>query len=150
MKTVNKSVLIWYSAAQMFDLVVDVPSYPKFLPWCDAATALQQTPAGAMAEVSINIGGLRQGFSTRNTHVIEDSGQRWVKMQLVKGPFSSLHGSWKFTPVGEPGQNACRVELQLHYGFNSPALATVVGPVFDKIATTLVDAFVKRAEQIYE
>ena len=149
MKTVNKSVLIWYSAVQMFDLVTDVPSYPKFLPWCDSANVLQQTPAGAMAEVSINFGGLRQGFSTRNTHLIEESGQRCIKMQLVKGPFSSLHGSWKFTPVGEPTQNACRVELQLHYGFNSPALAAVVGPVFDKIAASLVDAFVKRAEQVY-
>lgn len=133
----------------MFDLVVDVAKYPEFLPWCDAANVLQATPAGAMAEVSINFGGLRQIFSTRNTHVVEDSGQRSVKMQLVKGPFSQLHGGWKFSPVGEPGQNACRVELQLHYGFSNPALAAVVGPVFDKIASSLVDAFVKRAEKVY-
>jgi ribosome-associated toxin RatA of RatAB toxin-antitoxin module len=39
--------------------------------------------------------------------------------------------------------------LSLEYGFSSAALAAVVGPVFDKIAASLVDAFVKRAEQVY-
>jgi ribosome-associated toxin RatA of RatAB toxin-antitoxin module len=37
----------------------------------------------------------------------------------------------------------------LEYGFASSTLATVVGPIFDKIAASMVDAFVKRAEQVY-
>ena len=74
-------------------------------------------------------------------------------MNLVKGPFSNLHGEWTFNPVGgggAPGSvTACRVELKLNYGFSNFALAAVVGPVFEKIATSMVDAFVKRAEQVY-
>jgi ribosome-associated toxin RatA of RatAB toxin-antitoxin module len=149
MKTVEKSVLIWYSAAQMFDLVVDVPRYPQFLPWCDSARVLESTPQAVLAEVSIHFSGIRQSFSTQNAQVVEADGKRAVHMQLVKGPFSQLHGVWKFTPVGDPTQHACRVELQLHYGFDNPALAALVGPVFDKIASSMVDAFVKRAEVIY-
>ena len=34
MPLVEKSVLIERSAQQMFDLVDDVESYPRFLPWC--------------------------------------------------------------------------------------------------------------------
>ena len=84
-------------------------------------------------------------FTTRNTHVPG----RQIGMRLVKGPFSKLEGDWSFQPVGDGTQGACRVGLELRYGFSSMALGAVVGPVFDRIAGSLVDAFVKRAEQVY-
>ena len=68
---------------------------------------------------------------------------------MVEGPFSKLSGQWDFTPVGDASERACKVELTLRYDFASVALAAVVGPVFDKIAGSLVDAFVKRAGHVY-
>jgi ribosome-associated toxin RatA of RatAB toxin-antitoxin module len=145
MKTVHKSVLIWYSAAEMFALVTDVARYPEFLPWCDRAAVLEQDDKGMKAEVGIAFGGIHQTFITRNDHVPG----RQVTMKLVEGPFSQLDGHWSFTPVGDDRQRACKVELDLHYSFKNAALAALVGPVFDRIAGSLVDAFVKRAEQVY-
>jgi ribosome-associated toxin RatA of RatAB toxin-antitoxin module len=145
MKTVHKSVLIWYSAQEMFALVTDVVRYPEFLPWCDRAAVLEQDANGMKAEVGIAFGGIHQTFTTRNEHVAG----RQVTMKLVEGPFSMLDGHWKFAPVGNDQQRACRVGLDLHYSFRNAALAALVGPVFDRIAGSLVDAFVKRAEQVY-
>lgn len=145
MKTVNKSVLIWYSPQEMFKLVTDVAQYPQFLPWCDHAQVLATHEGGMTAEVGISFSGVRQTFVTENTHV----DGREVGMRLVKGPFSKLEGSWQFLAVGDGTQRACRVELVLSYGFSNKALGALVGPVFDKIAGSLVDAFVKRAEQVY-
>jgi ribosome-associated toxin RatA of RatAB toxin-antitoxin module len=145
MKTVHKSVLIWYSAEEMFALVTDVPKYCEFLPWCDRSRIIAQEPDAVKAEIGIAFGGIHQTFTTRNTHVAG----REVRMKLVEGPFSNLDGCWKFQPVGQGGQRACKVILELQYSFKSAALAAVVGPVFDKIAGNLVDAFVKRAEQVY-
>ena len=145
MKTVHKSVLIWYSAEEMFALVTDVAKYPEFLPWCDKAVVLKEEDNCMKAQVGIAFGGIHQTFTTRNVHVPG----REVRLQLVDGPFSKLDGKWKFSPVGNAAQRACKVELDLHYGFDNMALATLVGPVFDKIAGSLVDAFVKRAEQVY-
>lgn len=158
MKTVHKSVLIWYSAAEMYALVIDVASYPAFLPWCDQSRVVEQDETGMTAEIGLALGGIRQSFTTRNTHITD----REVKIKLLSGPFSNLDGVWSFTPVGAAvedgasagtdsgeGERACKVELNLHYGFDNFALAAIVGPVFDKIASTLVDAFVKRAEQVY-
>ena len=42
MKHVKKSVLLWYSAREMYDLVVDIEHYPRFLPWCESATVLER------------------------------------------------------------------------------------------------------------
>lgn len=145
MKTVHKSVLIWYSAQEMFSLVVDVASYSEFLPWCDRAAVLARDEHGMNAEIGIAFGGIHQTFTTRNEHVPG----REVSMKLVEGPFSQLDGQWKFIPLGGGEQRACKVELDLHYGFDNAALSALVGPVFDKIAANLVDAFVKRAEQVY-
>ena len=145
MKTVNKSVLIWYSPAEMYALVTQVDKYPEFLPWCDHAQVLATDADGVTAEVGIAFSGIRQTFTTRNTHVPDQK----VGMKLVKGPFSQLEGEWHFLPVGNGSERACRVELTLHYGFDNVALAALVGPVFDRIASSMVEAFVARAEQVY-
>lgn len=145
MKTVHKSVLIWYSAAEMFGLVTDVASYPQFLPWCNQASVLEETADGMTAKVGISIAGLKQSFTTRNLHEKD----RRVSLKLVNGPFSNLDGDWHFIPLGDDTQRACKVEFTLSYDFNNATLASLVGPVFDKIAGSLMDAFVKRASQVY-
>lgn len=145
MKTIQKSVLLWHSADEMFALVTDVERYPQFLPWCDHAEIVERTDDGMTAKVGMSIGGFRQSFTTRNRHMEE----RQVLMELVDGPFSHLDGCWDFIPLGDGTQKACKVEFRLTYGFSSKTLATLVGPVFDKIAGSLVDAFVKRADQVY-
>jgi ribosome-associated toxin RatA of RatAB toxin-antitoxin module len=145
MKTVQKSVLIWYSAAEMFGLVTDVASYPQFLPWCNQASVLEETADGMTAKVGMSIAGLKQSFTTRNVHEKD----RRVRLTLVNGPFSHLDGDWHFIPLGDGTQRACKIEFTLRYDFNNATLASLVGPVFDKIAGSLVDAFVKRASQVY-
>ena len=90
---------------------------------------------------------MRHAFTTRNQHVPGRS----VKVQLVDGPFSLLDGTWLFLPLGRPGseEQACKIEFDLRYAFASPALEAVVSPVFDRVANTFVDSFVKRAEEVY-
>ena len=137
MKTVEKSVLIWFTAQEMFDLVVDVASYPQFLPWCDQTQILNLEEQGMTARIGMAFGGLHKSFTTRNTHIPG----RQVQLSLIDGPFKQLDGVWNFIPLGE--EQACRVELKLSYSFDS-VFGALVGPVFDRIAATLVDAFVKR------
>lgn len=144
MKHVKKSVLLWYSPREMFDLVVDVPAYPQFLPWCQRAEVLSQEPGSMTARLHLAYAGVRHAFTTRNTHVDGQS----VGMALVDGPFSHLEGLWRFLPLGPDGK-ACKVEFALSYAFSSRPLELVVSPVFDRIANTFVDAFVARAEQVH-
>jgi ribosome-associated toxin RatA of RatAB toxin-antitoxin module len=145
MKSVHKTVLIWHSAPEMFALVADVARYPEFLPWCSEGAVLQEQDEVMVARVGMSISGIRKSFTTRNTH----DGQRSIRLELVDGPFSQLDGHWEFIPLGGPGQKACKIVFTLNYAFSSRTLEALVGPVFDKIAGSLVDAFVKRADQVY-
>ncbi len=149
MKHVNKSVLLWYSPQQMFALVTAIEDYPKFLPWCERAEVLERHDDGVTARLHLAFLGVRQAFTTRNTEVRDRS----VELALVDGPFSELHGTWRFVPMpgadGAPSADACRVEFELRYDFASLPLELLISPMFDRIANTFVDSFVKRAEQVY-
>jgi ribosome-associated toxin RatA of RatAB toxin-antitoxin module len=129
----------------MYVLVTNIDQYPQFLPWCDRARVIENDAAGMTAEIGIAFSGIRQTFTTRNEHI---EGQR-VLINLVNGPFSKLEGEWNFLPLGDGSQRACKVELTLTYSFANATLGKLIGPVFDKIAGTMVDAFVKRASQVY-
>jgi ribosome-associated toxin RatA of RatAB toxin-antitoxin module len=147
MKHVNKSVLLWYSPHEMYQLVTAIETYPQFLPWCDRAEVLEQHDDGVTARIGLAYAGVRHAFTTRNEHVPGET----VVVKLVDGPFSLLDGTWAFRPLGRPGSpaQACKIEFDLRYAFASKALETVLSPVFDRVANTFVDSFVSRAEVVY-
>jgi len=140
---VRRSVLVGYSPEQMFALVDDVERYPEFLPWCAATTVLHRDDAVTRAAIQISYHGIRQGFTTENAKQPPAE----MRIRLVEGPFRRLEGGWRFTRLAGRG---CKVELNLSYEYSSRMLEKLVGPVFNHIAGTLVDAFVKRAAQIHE
>ncbi|OIQ77446.1 ribosome association toxin RatA [mine drainage metagenome] len=143
MPKVHKSVLIWYSPQEMYDLVTDVEAYPQFLPWCGGATVEAEEGDTVRATVVIDFKGIRQSFTTRNTNLPG----REVQMRLVEGPFSDLQGRWVFNPLADG--KACKVEFLLDYRFSNFLVEKVIGPVFNHIASSFVDAFVHRAKAVY-
>lgn len=142
MPQVRKSVLVSYSAERMFDLVDAVERYPEFMPWCAAAAVSHRDEHITLATIHISFRGIRQSFSTENH---KERAQQ-MRIKLVEGPFRTLDGTWRFIPLsGE----ACRIEFSLHYEFSSRILEKVIGPVFHYIAGTFVEAFMRRARNIY-
>ncbi len=150
MKQVKKSVLLWYTPREMYELVTAVERYPEFLPWCSKVDVLAREGDEAVtARLHLAYAGVRHAFTTRN---VNEPGQS-VRMELVDGPFSRLDGLWQFLPLNKPGSDgaaaACKIAFELNYAFSSGALEAVVSPVFDRIANTFVDSFVQRAEGLY-
>jgi ribosome-associated toxin RatA of RatAB toxin-antitoxin module len=141
MKHVVRSILVPHSAAKMYALVNDVPSYPKFLPWCGGGRITEQTDTQMQAAVDIAYMGVRQTFTTKNALLKDER----IDMALVSGPFSKLTGQWRFTPLGDAG---CKVEFDLSYAFEG-IIGALVAPVFDRIAASFVDAFVRRADELH-
>jgi ribosome-associated toxin RatA of RatAB toxin-antitoxin module len=142
MALVEKSVLIEYPAPQMYALVDDIASYPAFLPWCGGTQILTRNEERVQATIRIDYHGIRQSFSTENRLRPDES----IEMKLLNGPFRELDGIWRFKALGDA---ACKVEFRLKYEFSSKLLEKLVGPVFQMIANTFVESFVRRAEQLY-
>lgn len=142
MKTVKRSALVLHGADKMFALVNDVQRYAEFLPWCGESEELSRTDAEVVAKLTIDYGGITQSFTTCNQLV----GAEKTRMNLVEGPFSHLSGSWEFVSLDA---HSSKVILELEFDFSNPAVGRLVGPVFRRIANSMVDAFCRRADQVY-
>ena len=142
MPSVQKQLLLPFSAEQMFDLVDDVEGYPAFLPWCGGTRVERFSSVDVRAAVDIKFRGLQQSFTTRNAQTRPDQ----IRLRLENGPFSELHGLWQFKSLAV---DACRVNFELNYSFASRLLGMAIAPVFDQIANGFVDAFVLEAERRY-
>jgi ribosome-associated toxin RatA of RatAB toxin-antitoxin module len=142
MALVEKTVLVPFSAEQMFALVDNVPDYPKFMPWCGGTSVSRVDEGTVHATVQINYHHIKQSFTTEN---VREAPHR-IDMTLKDGPFQHLDGSWHFIPLAE---SACKIEFRLQYQFSSKLLEKVVGPVFHYVANSFVEAFIHRAEDIY-
>ncbi len=138
---VHKSALVGHSAEEMFDLIEAAEHYPAFLPWCAAAAILHRDDSVVVARIGIDYHGVRLSIVTRNPKRRPE----WMAIDLEQGPFSRFHGDWRVKPLGEAG---CKVEFALRYDFSTAAMSRLAGPVFDRIANTLVDAFVQRADAV--
>ncbi|HEX5539776.1 MAG TPA: type II toxin-antitoxin system RatA family toxin [Methylophilaceae bacterium] len=143
MAQVEKTVLVNHSAEHMYRLVDAVENYPKFLPWCGGVDLLQRSDTSTTARLHIDYHGIKQNFTTVNHKIYPSQ----MDIRLKDGPFKHLEGIWRFIALSD---NACKIEFRLNYEFSNIFLEKLISPVFSHIANTFVDAFVARADQIYQ
>lgn len=142
MREVRRSALLPYTAEQLYALVADIERYPEFLPWCTDATVVADDGDQVTATLGIASGVGRASFTTRNRLVRDRS----VTMSLVDGPFDQFEGRWEFTPIGETGT---RADLNVRFATHGLIGVVALGPAFERICNQLVDAFARRARQVY-
>jgi ribosome-associated toxin RatA of RatAB toxin-antitoxin module len=142
MTVVEKSALVKFSALQMFELVNDIESYPKFLPWCSGSRIIKRDEDLVEAELLISKGGFKKSFSTRNQL---DKNEKII-VSLLDGPFSHLEGSWNFLPLRE---DASKISLNLEFEMSGKLSNLAFGTVFNQICNTMVSAFTQRAKELY-
>lgn len=143
MTSITRSALVMYSAEQMYNLVNDVESYPQFLPGCAATELISQTDEELVASLTISKVGVNQTFTTRNKLHFPER----MELSLVDGPFSRFVGIWHFQRLSD---EACKVTFDMDFEVNNKLAGIALGVVFKQMATTMVDSFVSRAQQVYK
>jgi ribosome-associated toxin RatA of RatAB toxin-antitoxin module len=142
MKRITRSAIVGHDVHKVYALVERIEDYPRFLPWCVRAEVHERSLGSARATLTVGVRGLRQSFTTQNVNRRDES----IDMRLVHGPFRHFSAVWRFKALA-PG--ACTIEFSLEYQFSNRALGKVLEPLFDNIADTMVDAFTRRADELY-
>lgn len=137
-----------WTARQMYDLVADVESYPKFLPWNSAArirarTMLDEFQEQMDADLVISFKVFRERFGSR---VILNPSALTIGMDYLDGPFKYMRSSWAFRDLASGG---CEIEFHVDFEFKNAILQGVIGLVFQEAMSRIVRAFEARAEQLY-
>jgi ribosome-associated toxin RatA of RatAB toxin-antitoxin module len=138
----RRTVLVAHAAERMFDLIEAAEHYPAFLPWCASATVLQRDDAVVVARLQVAYMGAKFEFTTRNPKRRPE----YMAIGLEEGPFQRFEGTWNLKPLASWG---CRIEFALSYDFANTVMGSLASPVFHRIADTLVDAFIQRADRVY-
>ncbi|WP_209439272.1 type II toxin-antitoxin system RatA family toxin [Intestinirhabdus alba] len=142
MPQISRTALVPYSTQQMYQLVNDVLSYPRFLPGCTGSRVLESTPGQMTAAIDVSKAGISKTFVTRNQLTRNES----ILMNLVDGPFKKLTGGWTFTALSP---EACRVEFNLDFEFTNKLIELAFGRIFRDLAANMVQAFTQRAKEVY-
>ena len=130
-----------YSPEQMYALVADVGRYPQFLPWCVGARVRTQTETELVADLTIGFGPFRESFTSR----VKLDRPRQVQVKYENGPFRYLNNQWTF----DPDPAGSRVDFFVEFEFHSRLLQAAIGVVFNEAVRRMVNAFLKRARDIY-
>jgi len=130
-----------YSPQQLYDLVADVESYPKFLPWCVAARNRSVTERKLISDLVIGFKMLRERFTSEVT--LND---RRIDVAYKEGPFKYLTNHWIFE---EQADGSTIIDFYVDFEFRSKMLQAVMGALFNEAVKVMVGAFEKRARQLY-
>lgn len=142
MTQISRSVLVRFSAMQMYDLVNDVDSYQEFLPGCVGGKVLTFDGETMLASVDVAKAGISKSFTTRNQL---EPGKR-IQLVLENGPFKYLQGEWRFTELAE---DACQIDFELNFEFSNFLVEKAFGKVFKELMSSMVSAFTGRAKVVY-
>jgi len=140
MPSINRSVLLPYSAEALFDLVNDVASYPEYLSGCQRVDVLSSTDEQLEATLYLSKAGMKHSFTTCN----ELDRPKAMTMNLVDGPFRCFEGRWEFKALAA---DATKISLTLNFELSSTILSMAAGKLFEMTANDLLDAIVRRAHQ---
>jgi coenzyme Q-binding protein COQ10 len=141
MPTHAERKIVPYRAEQLFDLVADVGKYPQFLPWCVGARVRSRTEEELVADLTIGFRPFRESFTSR----VQLDRPHQVRVRYENGPFRYLKNHWTFTP--DP--KGCRVDFYVDFEFRSRLLQAAIGVVFNEAVRLMVNAFLKRAREVY-
>jgi coenzyme Q-binding protein COQ10 len=141
MPTHAERKLVPYRPDQLFDLVADVEKYPQFLPWCVGARLRSRTETELVADLVIGFGPFREGFTSR---VTLERPQR-ILVRYENGPFRYLNNQWRFQPTAD----GCMVDFFVDFEFRSRILQAAIGVVFNEAVRRMVNAFLRRARDVY-
>ena len=141
MPTHAERQLVPYRPEQLFDLVADVGRYPEFLPWCVGARVRSRTATEIVADLTIGFGPFRESFTSRVTL----NRPSHIAVRYERGPFKYLNNEWEF----RPHSRGTEVDFFVNFEFRSRLLQAAIGMVFNEAVRRMVNAFHKRARQIY-
>jgi ribosome-associated toxin RatA of RatAB toxin-antitoxin module len=126
----------------MYNLVNDVRNYPHFLPMCYDVEIFEESDTEIKASLKIKSGFVKLDLATHN--IMEKDSR--VDLNLMSGPFKSFTGIWLFE---DESDTSCKVSLDLDFTFENKFVEMALGPVFKGLANKMLDAFCKRADEVY-
>ena len=139
----SNSIVLPFNARQLYEIVIDVESYPEFLPWCLSSRIVKKDDDNNFdAELTVGYKAIDEKYISR----IKAEYEKKIISKAISGPFKSLDSSWYFKNIDK---KQCKVDFMIEYQFKSFFLDKVMGSLFKKATIKMLDAFEQRARSLH-
>lgn len=146
MATVYQRLKVPYSAEQMFDLVVDIERYPKFVPGWRAVRITKREgdrqQGWLHVDQVISDKGLRFRFDTD----AQFTRPTYLRIAANGRPFQYFVLRWQFHPQDDGG---CEVVAHARYRLRNVPMRQLAEKYFSQTFNTVVSSFANRAKKLY-
>lgn len=150
MPTVRHSLHVPYSPEQIFDLVVDIESYPRFVPgWRAVRIAGRERNLGGdpsrgrlLVDQAVSEKGLRFRFRTEARY----RRPAYIRIATTSAPYRYFMLIWRFAGDGRGG---ARVGVHMRYRLRAVPLQRIAESHFNSLFDRVVHSFEREARRRY-
>jgi coenzyme Q-binding protein COQ10 len=144
MPKLSDTLILPYQPKQLYDMVLDIEKYPKFLPWCEASRIIEKNNEFILADLIIKYKAFSGAYRSKVVPTYTNN-QYFIDVSLIEGPFTHLYNQWRFLK----SDNGTLLEFQLDFNFKSVLLEGFIKLIFEQATKKMITAFQERAKEIY-
>jgi coenzyme Q-binding protein COQ10 len=148
MASIQTTKLLCYPWSDLFNLVLDVKSYPEFVPHCREVRLLSRRMVEPnttiiVSRMTVGFSAFAVGYANR---AIADAIGRRISVEALDGPLRYLRADWRFEPLDG---DRTQLHFSVNYEFSNPVLAAIASRVFAAMFCEIVNAFGRRAAHLF-
>jgi len=145
MKNSKREEVISHSAIKIFNIVIDIESYPKYIPWCTKMVINQRKKNEIFADMYVKYKFiLAQKFGS---HVKFDKNNLTIETSYIEGPLKNLTTKWKFEEIDKKNS---KIFFDVNFEFNYYLHQKIAETFYPLIENKMIDSFRKRADDILD
>ena len=141
MKNSKREEFISHSAIKLFNIVLDIESYPEYIPWCTKMVINQRKKNEIYADMYVKYKFiLSQKFGS---HIKFDTNNFTIETSYIEGPLKDLTTKWKFEEIDK---KKSKIFFDVNFEFKNYLHQKVAETFYPLIENKMIDSFKKRAD----
>ena len=145
MKNSIREEIVNHPAKKLFDIVIDIESYPEYIPWCTRMVVNERRDSEIYADMYVQYKFiLSQKFGS---HVKFNSNQLTIETHYIEGPLKDLTTNWKFEKINS---SSSKIIFNVNFEFKNMIHQKVAEKFYPVIENKMINSFKDRADSFLD
>tara|TARA_B100001175_G_C19130608_1_gene458768 strand:- start:95 stop:532 length:438 start_codon:yes stop_codon:yes gene_type:complete len=141
MKNSQREEIVNHPADRLFDIVIDIESYPEYIPWCTRMVINEKKTNEIYADMYVQYKFiLAQKFGS---YVKFNRNKLTIETNYIEGPLKDLTTNWRFEKINK---NQSKIIFKVNFEFKNFIHQKVAETFYPLIENKMINSFKKRAD----
>ena len=140
MKNSIREEIVNHPAKKLFDIVIDIESYPEYIPWCTRMVVNERKENEIFADMYVQYKFIL--VKKFGSHVKFNSNQLTIETLYIEGPLKDLTTNWKFEEINS---SSSKIIFNVNFEFKNIIHQKVAETFYPLIENKMINSFKERA-----